>query len=181
MFALLRTLVRILFFGHSAKNRMASPHKMICSKYLWAFQRWTNFLCRNSDVVKIGKRSYLVKLRSADTLPFELRVQNPFRMCEANTDPNWEYSDEPKVGLFLACWFDVSVRLRRADVAHLRIALGSQSCARGNSQLTGFCVRGNSGRVESNLFQQQTISFDNKKRISFVKKPRSQIFLWPFL
>lgn len=177
MFALLRTLVRILFFGHLAKNRMASPHKMICSKHLWAFQHKMS----SAEIPMLSKFESVVTFRGwtsrgADMLPFELRV---FKIL-SKSFRGWEYSDEPKVGLSLACWFDVSVRLRCAGVAHLRIALGSQSCAHGNSQLTGFYVRGNSGRVKSNPFQQQTISFDNK-RISFVKKPRRQIFLWPFL
>lgn len=170
MFALLRTLVRILFFGHSAKNWMASPHKMICSEYLWAFQRWTNFLCRNSDVVKIGKRSYLVKLRGADMLPFELRVLKILSECAKRTQIQTEstqMSQKSDSSLHADLTLVFAWDARRWLIWEL---LSVQSCARGNS-----------GRVESNLFQQQTISFDNKKRISFVKKPRSQIFLWPFL
>jgi len=172
MFALLRTLVRILFFGHLAKNRMASPHKMICSKHLWAFQRWTDVFCRNSDVVKIRKRSYLSRLNLTRRWYVTFRtesVQNPF---EDERTQMSQKSDSPlHADLTLVFAWDA-----RGWLIWELLSVHSL----GNSQLTGFCVRGNSGRVKSNLFQQQTISFDNK-RISFVKKPRRQIFLWPFL
>ena len=114
MFAFFRTLV----IGNSWFTTNPLIHTQWLASNTFGFFNDVRIFCyRNSDAVfEIRKRivphAALISAQSVGNTP----KQNPSRMCEANTDPNREYSREPQVRLLLRGWGGRPSQVLTADL-----------------------------------------------------------------